>query len=141
LGAFTKSEPEMTTTRKVAVKKMEVITTAYYKPLANQSRYATGSFRGDIRLNGSGKITSSGKKPRAGITVSADPRVLPMGTIICVPNFGVGVVEDTGGSIKGNKLDLFMGEGEEALKKSISWGRKKLTIDVIDHSEKLTKYR
>jgi len=35
------------------------VATAYYSPLPGQSRYTTGTYAGDIRLNGSLIITAS----------------------------------------------------------------------------------
>jgi hypothetical protein len=37
------------------------VITAYYSPLSNQKKYITGTYYGDIKLNGSGKVTASGK--------------------------------------------------------------------------------
>ncbi len=67
--------------------------------------------------------TSSGTVARHG-TVAADPRVFKMGTRLSIPGYGVGVVEDTGGSIKGRHIDLWFPTHEAAKK----WGRRKICI-------------
>ncbi len=60
-------------------------------------------------------ITATGVKARANRTVAADPNILPYGTeILC--GMGEFVVEDCGGSIKGNRVDFFFDSHEEALK-------------------------
>ena len=52
-------------------------------------------------------ITASGKRAHPG-TSAADTRYYPVGTVIYVPGYGYGVVEDRGGDIRGKRrLDLF----------------------------------
>lgn len=64
---------------------------------------------------GWGRSTASGAKARAGRTVAA-PTGLAFGTRLDIEGFGVRVVEDRGGAIKGNILDVFVESHEEALK-------------------------
>ncbi|GAB6989483.1 3D domain-containing protein [Paenibacillus pini] len=80
-------------------------------------RESTGKRKGDKNYG----ITASGKHTKEGRTVSADIRVLPMGTVIYIDGVGKRVVEDTGSAIKGYKLDLFI----EDLDKALEFGRKK----------------
>ena len=49
---------------------------AYYSPLPDQSRYVTGSYEGDIRLNGSGVRSADGTALRAVCSGSGDKRYL-----------------------------------------------------------------
>lgn len=72
-------------------------------------------------------ITASGKKAKRG-TIAADTSVLPMGTVLFVPGYGWGRVEDRGGAIKGNRLDLFFDSHQEALE----WGRQKMKVGIWD---------
>ncbi len=109
---------------------MVVEATAYYGPLKGQSRYATGSYEGDIRLNGRGIKTFSGEPVEVG-HIAADWTILPQGTVVYIPGYGEGIVEDIGGAIKGNRIDLFMGHGEEALEKALQWGRREVEIQII----------
>ena len=60
-------------------------------------------------------ITSSGAKVQPGVTVAADTSVLPYGTVIYVEGVGLRVVQDTGGAVKGNKLDVAVNTHAEAL--------------------------
>jgi len=59
-----------------------------------------------------GPITATGKALDSGM-VAVDPRVIPLGTKLYIeaPDgswvYGYSVAEDTGGAIKGNKVDLF----------------------------------
>jgi len=50
--------------------------------------------------------TSSGATVRPG-TIAADTTLFPYGTVMYVPGYGYGRVEDTGGAIKGRHIDLY----------------------------------
>ncbi len=58
-----------------------------------------------FRLKHVGK-TSSGAMVRPGV-IAADTTIYPYGTIMHVPGYGYGVVQDTGGAIKGKHIDLY----------------------------------
>ncbi|MGL5346554.1 MAG: SH3 domain-containing protein [Peptostreptococcaceae bacterium] len=69
--------------------------------------------------------TSTGQKPVWG-TIAVDPRVIPYGTKVYIPQFDqVFVANNTGGAIKGNKIDIYMNTKSECY----NWGRK--TIDIV----------
>ncbi len=74
-----------------------------------------------------GNRTASGKHPEVGM-VAVDPNVIPMGSKLYVEGYGFGRAADTGGSIKGNRLDLFMEERSQCL----NWGRKTVKVYVLD---------
>lgn len=50
--------------------------------------------------------TASGTVPHYG-TIAVDPTVIPLGTKMYIPGYGIGTAEDTGGAIQGNIIDLF----------------------------------
>lgn len=60
---------------------------------------------------------ATGEKATQGVTVAADPSVLPMGTEIELDGHTY-TVQDTGGAIAGNRLDLYFDSHEDALR----WG-------------------
>lgn len=64
-------------------------------------------------------ITASGTRARKG-TIAADTGKYPFGTVMSIPDYGYGRVEDRGGAIKGDHVDLFFGSHGAALK----WGRR-----------------
>lgn len=101
-----------------------VVSTAYYSPLEGQARYATGSLDGDRRLNGQGVKTADGTAPYRG-TVAAPPEYA-FGTVMYVDGFGKGKVHDRGGAIRRqdshDRIDLWMGSGDEGLTASQRWG-------------------
>lgn len=71
-------------------------------------------------------ITSSGTKAKKG-TIAADIKYYPYGTIMKIPGYGKGIVEDIGSAIKGqNRLDVYMSSRKKALK----WGRKTLKVKI-----------
>lgn len=74
-------------------------------------------------------ITFSGVYVQRGI-VAADPRVLPIGSVIEVSAgdySGIYTVMDTGGVIKGEIIDIFMPDYEEA----VQFGRQGVKIKII----------
>ena len=71
-------------------------------------------------------ITACGRKAKAGRTIAA-PRGFSFGTKLSI-NGKTYVVEDRGGAIKGNRIDLYVNSHSEALR----WGVKYLPVKVID---------
>jgi 3D (Asp-Asp-Asp) domain-containing protein len=62
--------------------------------------------------------TATGLKMRDGI-VAVDPRVIDLGSEVYVPGYGVGLAADTGGAIKGKRIDL--GYSDENLQLWYRW--------------------
>ncbi len=54
---------------------------------------------------GCGGMTAIGRRAGHGI-VAVDPRVIPLGTRLYIPGYGLAVAGDTGGAIVGNRIDL-----------------------------------
>lgn len=79
-----------------------------------------------------GPITATGKSLRVGM-VAVDPRVIPLGTKLYIeaPDgswvYGYAVAEDTGGAIKGNKIDLFYPTASAARQ----FGRKTANVYIL----------
>lgn len=71
-------------------------------------------------------ITASGVKARANHTIAVDRNVIPLGTRILYNGIEY-VAEDTGGAIKGNRIDIYFDSHPEALK----WGRRTIEIEVV----------
>ncbi len=74
-----------------------------------------------------GTTTASGTHVHKGV-MAVDPRVIKMGTRVYVPGYGMARAEDTGGAIKGSRIDLYMNSTGAALK----WGIRKVKITVYD---------
>ncbi len=64
--------------------------------------------------SGNPNITASGAQstPYTSIAMSSD---VPFGTKVFIPEYGLGVVQDRGGMITKNKLDLMVASRQEAL--------------------------
>ncbi|RKW21749.1 hypothetical protein D8B46_06875 [Candidatus Gracilibacteria bacterium] len=115
------------------------IVTAYYTPVVGQAKYSTGSYESERKLNGGGN-TANGNKPSPG-TIAA-PKNYEFGTKIQLDGIGVGVVEDRGGSIvnsgdKGHlhdRLDIWMGYGDEGRERTYAWGVRTVKGMIVDAS-------
>ena len=73
--------------------------------------------------------TRNGTNVRRGV-VAADPRVLPLGSVVQIKAgkyTGVYTVHDTGGRIKGNIIDVWVPSNHEARQ----FGRKKVQLSVL----------
>lgn len=57
-------------------------------------------------------ITASGMRARVGV-IAVDPRVIPLGSRLYVEGYGYCIAGDTGGAIKGNRIDLFFNTSAE----------------------------
>jgi len=74
-----------------------------------------------------GHRTATGITPHKGV-VSVDPRVIPLGTKLYVENYGPAVALDTGGDMKGNRIDVFFDNPQEAK----AWGRRKVNVLILE---------
>lgn len=84
--------------------------TWYGKPVI-----ASGPNKGKPKKVG---ITASGTRARKG-TIAADTSRYPFGTVMYIPGYGYGRVEDRGSAIEGDHIDLFF-KSHKAAKR---WGK------------------
>ncbi|QWU46270.1 MULTISPECIES: cell wall-binding protein EntD [Bacillus] len=59
--------------------------------------------------------------------IAVDPKVIPLGSKVWVEGYGEAIAGDTGGAIKGNRIDVLVGSDSTA----DSWGRKSVKVKVI----------
>lgn len=81
--------------------------------------------------NGCSGVTATGQDLRANPeqkVIAVDPRVIPLGSKVHVEGYGTAIAGDTGGAIKGNKIDLFMPSKSDAL----NFGVQTIKIKVIN---------
>ncbi|TDL70988.1 LysM peptidoglycan-binding domain-containing protein [Rhodococcus qingshengii] len=76
-------------------------------------------------------ITATGinllENPNAKV-ISVDPSVIPLGSKVYVEGYGEAIAGDTGGAIKGNKIDIFIPTKQEA----INFGRKQVKVTILN---------
>ena len=68
-------------------------------------------------------ITATGRPAGHGI-VAVDPSVIPLGTRLFIPGYGVAIAGDTGGAIRGNRIDLGFNSERDAM----LFGRREVTV-------------
>lgn len=84
---------------------------------------ATGYTRFD---EGCDSYTATGTLAVRG-AIAVDPSVIPLGTRLYIPGYGIGRAEDTGGAIDGNRIDLCYNSVNEAFQ----WGRRTVTVYIL----------
>lgn len=133
------------TIRKMPVQKVVAVgTLGVYTPSRGGKVLYTNSIRMKATAYSSG-YASTGKSPGSygyGITasgtaarrdsngyssVAVDPRVIPLGTKLYVEGYGYAIAEDTGGAIKGNKIDLYF----NSMSDIYSWGSRWTNVYII----------
>jgi N-acetylmuramoyl-L-alanine amidase len=60
--------------------------------------------------------------------IAVDPDVIPLGSTVEVEGYGTAIAADTGGAIKGNKIDVFIPSESDALK----WGKQQVEVKIIE---------
>jgi 3D (Asp-Asp-Asp) domain-containing protein len=71
-------------------------------------------------------MTASGMKSGRGV-VAVDPKVIPLGSKLYVEGYGYAIAGDTGGAIKGNRIDVFFYSSDEMAR----WGRRLVRVFVL----------
>lgn len=90
----------------VAADEMQMVATAY-----------TSSCDG---CNG---VTAMGYRAGHGV-VAVDPHYIPLGSKLYIPGYGYAIAGDTGGAIRGNRIDL----GFNSVADAIQFGRREITV-------------
>lgn len=101
---------------KGVAKELTVLATAYTASCEGCSgTTATGV---DLKANPDEKV------------IAVDPNVIPLGSKVYVEGYGYATAEDTGGAIKGNRIDVFIPTEGAA----ISFGKREVNIKVLEES-------
>lgn len=118
-------EPVLPPSRGVRQEKVNVLATGY-----TAGPESTGKSPGHPQYG----LTRSGVKVYRGnvSTIAADTSVFPIGTVLHIPDYGYGVVADTGGAIKGHKIDLYF---ETVAQCYEEWGKKYVDVVVISKGD------
>lgn len=92
-----------------------VVTATAYTAYCNGCS-GTTAYGIDLRSNPNQKV------------IAVDPSIIPLGTKVWVEGYGVAIAGDTGGAIKGHKIDVFIPTYEDAME----WGVKKIKIKILE---------
>jgi 3D (Asp-Asp-Asp) domain-containing protein len=60
--------------------------------------------------------------------VAVDPNVIPLGSRLYIEGYGFAIAGDTGGAIRGRRIDL----GFDTLREARKFGRRKVTVHILD---------
>lgn len=72
-------------------------------------------------------ITATGVVPQRG-TVAVDPAVIPLGQRVYVEGYGYGIAADVGSAIKGQRIDVYFPDREQAVR----WGVRRVKVYVLE---------
>jgi 3D (Asp-Asp-Asp) domain-containing protein len=99
------------------------------RPASSRAPTSTAGARGaelgvfEVSCHTGKGVTASGR-PSSRETVSVDPRVVPLGTRLVIDEVGPRVAADTGGAIKGRRLDIW----EPSVAACTRFGRRQLRV-------------
>ena len=94
--------------------------------------FVASGYSANDPAQGTDNVTATGKEIRKGM-IAVDPDVIPLGTRIEIKNMGFFTAEDTGGKIKGNRIDIYFDSKKEAKE----FGKKGIWVNIINNSYKL----
>jgi uncharacterized protein YabE (DUF348 family) len=94
-----------------------------YDPVSSGSKKRPGQEHVEYTATG----TVAKRNPGGYSTIAVDPKVIPLGTKVYVEGYGYAIAEDTGGAIKGSKIDVYFNSYKEA----INWGVKSVNVYIL----------
>lgn len=114
----------------IIVEPIIIEVTPLTKMQARVTAYSPHDNVSGINNDGDPTTTSTGTYPTQG-TIAVDPRIIPYGTTIYIPGYGVGTASDTGGALRnyaGVAIDLCMDTHTQAM----TWGTQHMDIYILD---------
>lgn len=96
---------------------------AAYKEIKVKATAYTASCKGCSGITYTGLNLKKNPNIKA---ISVDPRIIPLGSKVYVPGYGMAIAADKGSAVKGNKIDVFIPNKQRALQ----WGNKTITVKV-----------
>ncbi len=101
------------------------------KPLSSGKTYIMQSTAYGPDCNGCSGTSAYGINLRAKPTpkvIAVDPKVIPLGTRVWVEGYGEAIAGDTGGAIKGNRIDVLLPSEKYA---ASNWGRRTVKVKIL----------
>lgn len=99
------------------IKEIEKETEWYY--------FVATAYSADDPVQGTNSTTATGRRPAKGV-IAVDPKVIPLGTVVEIKDMGFFVAQDTGGKIKGNRIDIYFETKDQARE----FGRKGVWLNI-----------
>ena len=101
------------TEEKVVIKEEPVIINKTETEIIEWYYFVATGYSANDPTQGTDDITATGKEAYEGI-IAVDPKIIPLGTEVEIKDLGKFIAEDTGGKIKGNKVDIYFSSKAEA---------------------------
>ncbi|KYC84133.1 3D domain-containing protein [Heyndrickxia sporothermodurans] len=121
---FPKQKLVISQTKKAAAKKKTTQKVKAKKVITVSATAYTGSCKGCSGITATG--INLKKNPKMKV-ISVDPKVIPLGSKVYVEGYGNAIAGDTGGAMKGKKIDVFI----PSKKKALQWGRKNVKVTIL----------
>jgi cystine transport system substrate-binding protein len=111
---------------KIVIKKEPVIVSKTETKVVEWYYFVATGYSANDPTQGTNNKTATGKEVYEGI-IAVDPKIIPLGTVVEIKDLGKFIAEDTGGKIKGNRVDIYFNSKEEAKK----FGTKNIWLRII----------
>ena len=98
---------------KIVIKKEPVIVNKTETKTIEWYYFVATGYSANDPTQGTDSITATGKEAYEGI-IAVDPKIIPLGTEVEIKDLGKFIAEDTGGKIKGNRIDIYFSTKAEA---------------------------
>jgi 3D (Asp-Asp-Asp) domain-containing protein len=135
---FSEKAAEGEQSKPVAAKKAATVEKAEPKKKVNTAQSAPDAAK-EITVRATGYtascegcsgVTATGVDLKANPdakVISVDPSVIPLGSKVYVEGYGYATAADTGGAIKGNRIDIFFADKKDA----VNWGVKEVSVKIL----------
>lgn len=114
---------------KIIIKQEPVIVSKTETKIVEWYYFVATGYSANDSIQGTDNITATGKEVSEGV-IAVDPRIIPLGTTVEIKDLGKFIAEDTGGKIKGNRIDIYFNSKAEAKK----FGRQNIWLRMITDS-------
>ncbi|MCL4378368.1 MAG: 3D domain-containing protein [Actinobacteria bacterium] len=111
---------------KVIIKQEPVIVNKTETKIVEWYYFIATGYSANDSTQGTDTKTATGKEVYEGI-IAVDPKIIPLGTVVEIKDLGKFIAEDTGGKIKGNRVDIYFNSKAEAK----SFGRQNIWLRII----------
>jgi len=129
LKFFTKIGSEQKN-EKIIIRKEPVIINQKETELVEWFYFIATGYSANDPAQGTDNITATGKEIYEGV-IAVDPDVIPLGTEVQIKDVGTFIAEDTGGKIKGNRIDIYFNSKKEAKE----FGKKGIWLRIVGKTD------